>query len=230
MLFNSFIYGQNKYRITYNITKLITHVPIDSTEIRMLQMFDKIVEKSKETKYTLFILDQMSFFEMESSLVSDNNKNDIYENLIHNFFNFNKFVLTKNKADSITFKRNLVGKDILVKMKKFDLKWEIDNETKKINDYEVKKAIGKYYSPTLKTETDIEAWYLPSIPVQAGPDVFMGLPGLILEVHLKGGVITASKIEFVDEINIPRIDESKAISQEKYEKIINDLTKKYIDN
>ena len=60
---------------------------------------------------------------------------------------------------------------------KSDIKWQILNETKKINNYNVQKAI-----------TDLGgrkwvAWFSNSLPFHDGPYKFCGLPGLIISVH-----------------------------------------------
>ena len=60
---------------------------------------------------------------------------------------------------------------------KSDIKWQILNETKKIDNYNVQKAI-----------TDLGgrkwvAWFSNSLPFHDGPYKFCGLPGLIISLH-----------------------------------------------
>lgn len=72
------------------------------------------------------------------------------------------------------------------------LNWKIEAEQKKIGEYLCRKAVSM-----LDTIT-VTAWYCEQIPVNDGPDIFWGLPGLILEVNLGNNakVITANKISF----------------------------------
>ena len=56
----------------------------------------------------------------------------------------------------------------------------------------------------------------------------MGLPGLIAEVNLKGAVVTAKNIEQCDDLEIEKIDDSKAMTQKEYEDLISRLNKKFI--
>ncbi len=63
------------------------------------------------------------------------------------------------------------GKDILK-----DWKWQITDEVKQIQGYTCKKATA-IWGRGLFT-----AWFTEDMPVQAGPEKFDGLPGLILYV------------------------------------------------
>lgn len=56
-------------------------------------------------------------------------------------------------------------------------KWDLINETKIIQGYTCKKAIGKYHHKT------IIAWYTEEIPISEGPYTFKNLPGLVLEAY-----------------------------------------------
>lgn len=67
--------------------------------------------------------------------------------------------------------KDFYGKDNLLKWD-----WKIINETKEINGFVCKKAISEafgYY---------FTAWFTEDIAINAGPDKFDGLPGLILYV------------------------------------------------
>lgn len=83
------------------------------------------------------------------------------------------------------------------------LKWKLTNETKKILKYSCRKAIGTREitrrtmamedgKPVRKEVTDtvnVEAWYAEDIRVSAGPEMMVGLPGLIMEFSLDGGKV-----------------------------------------
>lgn len=56
-------------------------------------------------------------------------------------------------------------------------KWNFINETKKIQGYNCKKAIGKYNNKI------ITVWYTEDIPISDGPYTFKNLPGLVLEAY-----------------------------------------------
>lgn len=58
-----------------------------------------------------------------------------------------------------------------------EFKWQLHNELKKILGYQCKKATVKYRG------REFIAWYTTEVPVNNGPYIFEGLPGLILELE-----------------------------------------------
>ena len=56
----------------------------------------------------------------------------------------------------------------------------------------------------------------------------MGLPGLIAEVYFKGAVVTAKNIEQCDDLEIEKIEDSKAMTQKEFEDLISRLTQKFV--
>jgi GLPGLI family protein len=73
-------------------------------------------------------------------------------------------------------------------------------------------------------EVTVTAWYTPEVPLNQGPGEYWGLPGLILEVSAGQTTIVCSKIVMnpkdKTEINSP--DKGKEVSQEEFDKIVND--------
>ncbi|WP_223548971.1 GLPGLI family protein [Aestuariivivens sp. NBU2969] len=72
----------------------------------------------------------------------------------------------------------------------------------------------------------VTAWYTPQIPVNQGPDVYWGLPGLILELNVDRTTILCSKIILnpseKEVIKMP--SKGKEVSQTEYDKIVNKKT------
>ena len=92
-------------------------------------------------------------------------------------------------------------------------KWELLSEEKKIGNYSCKKAIND------KNDT---AWYCPEIPINDGPYLFQGLPGLILEIETLTKTISMQSIEFEsavkDKIQPPKA--GKKISRDEFNKLL----------
>lgn len=76
------------------------------------------------------------------------------------------------------------GKDHLLKWD-----WEITQDTKTINGYLCKKAITHAYG------MNFTAWFTEDIPINAGPEKFDGLPGLIVYIGNNYIELVAEKIK-----------------------------------
>lgn len=62
-----------------------------------------------------------------------------------------------------------------------DLKWELEDSTTFVLDYECQLATADYHGRRWK------AWFAPDIPIQDGPWQLCGLPGLILKAETTDG-------------------------------------------
>lgn len=103
------------------------------------------------------------------------------------------YLNTQSKQGIVYKKKN---KDQLIQsnIELYDRKWTIHKDFKHLLGYKVQRATLSYnYSPKGEEPAgmgEIEVWFAPKIPVNAGPNVFdgnldfvqWGLPGLILEV------------------------------------------------
>lgn len=64
----------------------------------------------------------------------------------------------------------------IYKESEFPLNWEMEEESKKIGEYEAQKATTNFGGRKWT------AWFTLQVPIQDGPYIFSGLPGLILEL------------------------------------------------
>lgn len=139
------------------------------------------------------------------------------------------FFLTKNfVTEHSTDYIDLLGKTYVVDDSLHAPNWKILNQIKEVAGYICMKAVTV---DTVKKQT-ITAWFAQDIPVQAGPERYFGLPGLILELDINDGDVTiiASKVEFkklTNEFNLKKI-KGKKISDAEYNKIIADFIKESI--
>lgn len=60
-----------------------------------------------------------------------------------------------------------------------EMKWEVFPETKTYQSYTIQKAVTKIYNRTW------EVWFTKDIPLNYGPYIFSGLPGLIISAEDK---------------------------------------------
>ena len=112
--------------------------------------------------------------------------------------------------------------------------WKLGKETKQVGSYTCYKATttrqrivrkittGKDgTSETDTTETEIVAWYTPQIPLSHGPDVFWGLPGMIMEVTNGQTTFLCTRMELKKEdakIDPPKKGED--VSRSEYTQIV----------
>lgn len=68
----------------------------------------------------------------------------------------------------------------------FPIQWEFGEETKQIEDYTVQKATASFGGRKWI------AWFTMQVPIQDGPYLFSGLPGLILELEDSQGLFEFS--------------------------------------
>lgn len=89
---------------------------------------------------------------------------------------FYSTILLKSSENQLVYQNNVMAHVYQYEEEKPALKWKLINESKKILNYDCKKATVHYRG------RDFIAWYATEIPLNNGPYIFEGLPGLILEV------------------------------------------------
>lgn len=93
-----------------------------------------------------------------------------------------------------------------------EIKWKLLNETKKINEFDVKKAITTLFG------RNWIAWYANEIPVSYGPYKFHGLPGLILELNDENNHFHFEAISVVkDTTNYPIYEKYNEVNSKRSE-------------
>lgn len=85
------------------------------------------------------------------------------------------FVLVDPEGN-VKGKETFTGDEYYYSGNKDNLEWEITDEKKQIGQYSCTKA-------NLKNLAGTSVWFTTDIPVSAGPDIYQGLPGLVLEVE-----------------------------------------------
>lgn len=87
----------------------------------------------------------------------------------------------KNLNERISLKAvSSFNQDFLITDSIENYDWKITRESKEILGYEVRKA-----EAVADSITNVIAWYAPKLTYKNGPDIYGGLPGLILEMEIK---------------------------------------------
>ena len=95
--------------------------------------------------------------------------------------------------------------------------WKILNDMKEVAGH---ICMNASMSDTMRNQNTI-AWFALDMPVSTGPDRFIGLPGIILEVDINNGalIMTADKIDLkplTTELNVPAKIKGKKINSTEY--------------
>ncbi len=89
---------------------------------------------------------------------------------------FDQHIVKYLPKHTITLFENLLSSNYLCEFQP-NFKWEMQSDTLTIKGYLCNKATGYFGGRTYI------AWFTHEIPIQDGPYVFCGLPGLIVKIH-----------------------------------------------
>ncbi len=137
-------------------------------------------------------------------------------------------VASGNQAAGVTFvdfdeatftqQRDFRGRTFLVSGEQDALAWRLPGEERTMLGYHVIKATA------MKDTVAVEAWFTPEIPVPGGPDLFGGLPGLILALSIDEGrqVYTAVKLDLENAPEFEEPSKGRSVTQAEYDQIVAD--------
>lgn len=179
----------------------------------------------------------LSFFEnafVRNFELTFNSKESIYKEVLKNTASkrslettsFNRLYKDLKKGEYL-HQREYLNKLFLIKGQITLKNWELSTETKKIGKHTCYKATVKqevervFKGKLVKEEVTVVAWYTPGIPVNNGPGIYGGLPGLILEVSDGKNIIlcTAVAIKEDQKLKIKRPGRGKKVSQKEFQQI-----------
>jgi len=208
------------------------------------------IKKGSQQTYTLEFDKGQSIYKKEEKLSAPQPNSSGFSISISSTTAAGGDILYKNiKENRYTSSNESYSKLFLVQdeLQKHD--WKLENETKNIGQYTCYKAtktitktviVSSFTSfsvndkksnkdddeekePETKEETvTITAWYTPQIPVGTGPDIYHGLPGLILEVNDGRTTTICSKIVLnpKNKIEIKEPKKGKKVNQSEFNAIV----------
>ena len=122
---------------------------------------------------------------------------------------------------------NFMGKDFLISDELKNLKWKVSaGEQKAILGYTCMKA---YYKDSVNNYV---VFFTPQIPVSQGPDIYGGLPGLILEVQSEHVHIIATNIateEKPGDVAIKQPDKGTKMEKAAFEQLKAEKMKEQVE-
>lgn len=129
-------------------------------------------------------------------------------------------VYTDLQTHQVTAQKQVYEEKFLVKDTMRKMEWKIMDEVRTIANYKCRKALGVMYDSVY-----VVAFYAEDIPASGGPEMFSGLPGMILEVAIPRLHTTwiASRVEYTkpDDKEMVPPKKGKEVTQEEMYTTIN---------
>lgn len=157
-------------------------------------------------KTQLYINDTVTQYNFYRKTKIVRNKN--YQTKIGTYRYINNYYYPKKIMEEL----RILDKGKLKASWKPNYNWKITDETKTIKGFFVKKAVAE----SIEVPKDdpayygkVYAWFTEEIPIPAGPDRYVGLPGLILEIEYEKSTkkTVIESINFKPDYKLKKIDD-----------------------
>lgn len=169
------------------------------------------IEAEKEDSFCLVVRDRLSSYvliEPEEDLSDDSGPKIV---LVSGAFSEEEHAVYKDMTNhTMTEAKDLLAETYIVEtpIPKYDWKVTADN----------REIMGlKCYRATLNDS--VTAWFSPEIPVSEGPDVYAGLPGLILDLEDGQNVYRCIAIDTNSRSEVAAKKRGKKVSTERFEEL-----------
>jgi len=193
----------------------------------MKKAIKEMLRKQSEKTYILTFNKNESIYKEEKQLKKPN----VGGGIVIEISDGNSALYKNNKEKIYLESKEDFGKKFLIKDELIPLKWEISKETKMIGKYLCIKATviklmddydKEHHKKEKQKELKIVAWYTPEIPVSNGPEMYSGLPGLIIEIHEDKMHYVCNKIVLnpKEKTEIKAPTKGKKINQKDFDKIM----------
>jgi GLPGLI family protein len=234
LLFASVINAQTQWQITYQYKRVETEQSKKRNDSLLkarpewAAMMQKIRKRNSNKTFKLTFNQQVTLFKQEEELEKPNKQSS---RRMYWSYGAKSTIFTNLNSKTYIKKQRLFEETFLINDSLPSYHWKITKESKQIGKYLVIKAIGTRTVKNRKRESEekeIIAWFTPQIPIGTGPELYGGLPGLILELHMDNDVFLAKEI-LVNSKNLSKIEapkDGKVVSQSEYEKVADERIKK----
>ena len=193
------------YRFVYEYKM----IPDLSKKDSIVTNFMNLDSNSKESNFY-----NATKFEIDSIYKSTNNLSQISKMKGYDQ-NLNYEIYKNFESNSMLFYTKFSNVNIEI-IENDNPKWEIQNDIKIIGKWNCQKAVSNYKG------RNWVAWFSMDIPISDGPYKFMGLPGLIIEIHDDENNHSFNLIQ-IKKISIPNINRYKSIkrmNKMQYDKLL----------
>ena len=216
------IYAQNNIAITYSLNFSIEkNIKFDSQEEIQIanDMLDVFLKFGDYVTFSLIVKNKQSIF-FKNEILFDDKLSDFQKKMVSILESDTYFL--DNQKNEFYSRVIFDGKNYIFSLNPNENKWEILNETKKIDNFNCIKA---KFTTLLDNTNEVTyfAWFTPELPFQAGPKDFMGLPGVILEVGIGTYSFVAKSINLnPSEAELSKVvmPDGTLITREELDKIV----------
>ncbi|MBN9483335.1 MAG: hypothetical protein BGO70_12710 [Bacteroidetes bacterium 43-93] len=215
--------GKIEYEKKVNMQRVLDN--LDDEQKRWMENFKSQIPKFAITYFDLYFTPSKTIY--KPGRESDNQpklwfaQSPASENI----------VLTDLKAGNVKASKQVFEQKFLVEDSMRKLDWKITDEIRTISNYKCRKAVGKMFDSVY-----VVAFYTEDIIASSGPEMFSGLPGMIMELAIPRLNTTwiATKVELVapKETDFTISEKGKKTNQKDLEKTLRDSFKdwgKYAD-
>jgi GLPGLI family protein len=251
MLINAVLHAQDFQGVATYKTSMKMDFKMDSLaqgqgiNKEMQEKLSAMLQKQFQKEYKLTFTASESIYKEEEKLAAPNPQNGNMTIMVMG--SSQSDVLYKNtKEKRYAHEQELLGKKFLVEDTLEDKGWKLESDTKFIGQYTCYKAtrtievenmtsfsVGSdEKEPEVKKEKrTVTAWYTPEVPVNNGPSMYWGLPGLILEVNDGTQTIVCSKIVLnpKEKVSIKEPTKGKKVNAEKFREIMDKKSKEMME-
>lgn len=228
-------------------------IKLDSTKVNsaMQEQIMAMMKKQFQKTFTLTFNKEASIYKEDETLAPPQGPSAGGITVIVEGLGGSDILYKNTKDNRYTDQKDTMGKLFLVKDDIEKVNWTLEKDTKHIGEYQCFKATftkmvesRRIISGNVKAQDEnlenqepemeertVTAWYTPQIPVNNGPSMYHGLPGLILEVHDGDLNIICSKIVLnpKNKVDLKEPTKGKEVNQKKYDDIMEKKEKEMME-
>jgi len=212
---------------------------MDSTQITPEQqkMIKERLSKALQKEYTLTFTKTESLFKEIEQLEEGSGR---MAGMMTMMSGAGSLVYKNVQTLDLIEQSEIFGKMFLIRDTLDTYDWKLEKGNKLIGSYTCYKAVldREVVQRSFRSEEEggssfdtttisITAWYTPQIPLNIGPDIYWGLPGLIMEINTDRTTILCTKVVLNKdkEITIDPPKKGDKVTRDEYTKIVEDKLK-----
>ncbi len=214
----SLMFSQNSsVQVIYKVKDVVSDANMNTIPSNIKNTLISVIKEAEKQSFVLTYSSNQSSYIAENMMTKGETGSNIsmlaraqFTGMYDYFFDFYTNVeILKNNNDSK-----------LLSKKYIPLNWKVTSESTTIDGYLCYKA---FFEIPYITRDNRErnktgyVWFTPSLPFTIGPKEYVGLPGLVIEVHEENIVYYADKINLnsVQKVIFPK---GKIMPKEEYDK------------